>query len=102
MKKGKITMIITIGLACFVLAMVMSMQFKMVNVTDFESIENMREDELEEELAKWKSKNEEIEIELADTYAKIDEYNANIETDNESAELIEEELSQVNEILRYN
>lgn len=28
MKKGKITMIITIGLACFALVMVMTMQFK--------------------------------------------------------------------------
>ena len=33
-KKGKITMIITIGIACFALTLVMTMQFKIVNETD--------------------------------------------------------------------
>ena len=34
MKKGKITMIITAGFACFVLVLVMTMQFKIVNEFD--------------------------------------------------------------------
>ena len=34
MKKGKVTVAITIAIACFVLAMVMSMQFKVVKETD--------------------------------------------------------------------
>ena len=41
-KKGKVTMTITIGIACFALALVMSMQFKIVNETDITSIETMR------------------------------------------------------------
>ena len=59
MKKGKITMTITIGIACFALVMVMTMQFKIVNETDITSIENMRETELRTELANWKQKYEE-------------------------------------------
>ena len=45
MKKGKITMIITVGIACFVLVLVMTMQFKIVNEADITSIENMRKTE---------------------------------------------------------
>ena len=37
-KKGKITMGITMGIACFCLALVMFMQFKIVNQTDITSI----------------------------------------------------------------
>ena len=36
-KKGKITMTITIGIACFALVSVMMMQFKIVNETDITS-----------------------------------------------------------------
>lgn len=34
LKKGKIIMTITIGIACFALVLVMTMQFKIVNETD--------------------------------------------------------------------
>ena len=37
-RKGKITMVITIGIACFALVLVMCMQFKIVNETDITSI----------------------------------------------------------------
>ena len=50
-KKGKITVIITMIIVCFALTLVMSMQFKIVNQTDITSIENMREAELRTELA---------------------------------------------------
>ena len=45
MKKGKITVCITIAIACFALATVMCMQFKVVKETDITSIETMREEE---------------------------------------------------------
>ena len=66
MKKGKITMTITIGIACFALVMVMTMQFKIVNETDITSIENMRETELRTELANWKQKYEETNAQYAE------------------------------------
>ncbi len=67
LKKGKIAMIITIVLACFALTLVMTMQFKIVNETDITSIENMRETELQTELANWKTKYEEAEKQYEDT-----------------------------------
>ena len=56
MKKGKITVVITIAIACFALMTIMFMQFKVVNETDITSIETMREEELRTELANWKEK----------------------------------------------
>ena len=80
MKKGKIVMTITIGLVCFVLALVMSMQFKVVRETDITSIENMRETELRTELANWKSKYEETNQKYEETISKIDEYKKTTES----------------------
>ena len=95
-KKGKITMIVTIGIACFCLALVMFMQFKIVNQTDITSIENMREAELRTELANWKSKYEETEQAYQDTKAKIKEYQQNKESNEETEKLVNSELEQLN------
>ena len=89
LKKGKITMSIAISIACFVLVLVMSMQFKIVNQTDITAIENMRETELRTELANWKAKYEEIE-------AKIAEYQQTKQSNEETEKLVDTELEQVN------
>ena len=94
-KKGKITMVITIGIACFVLALVMTMQFKIVNETDITSIENMREAELRTELANWKSKYEETNQKYEETIEKIEEYKTKSASNEETEEIMEEELEQV-------
>lgn len=94
LKKGKITVTITIGMISFILAFVIFMQFKFVQNTDITSIKNMREDELRDELAVWKSKYEEIETQLEETNSKIEEYEKNIENNEETAQLIDEELKQ--------
>ena len=98
-KKGKITMIITVGIACFVLALVMTMQFKIVNETDITSIENMREAELTTELANWKSKYEETNQKYEETVAKIEEYKQTKQSNEETSKILDEELQQVNMIL---
>ena len=95
-KKGKITMIITMVIACFALALVMSMQFKIVSETDITSIENMREAELRTELANWKSKYEEVNKKYEETLSKIDEYKQNKESNEDTEKLVEDELQQVN------
>ena len=95
-KKGKNTMIITITIACFCLTLVMFMQFKIVNQTDITSIENMREDELREEFANWKTKYDEINQKYDETKTKLNEYKNNALTNNETEELMQKEL----EILR--
>ena len=58
MKKGKIAMTITIGIACFALVTVMMMQFKVVNETDITAIEEMQESELKSANKNNKSKKE--------------------------------------------
>ena len=73
-KKGKITMAITIAIACFALTLVMFMQFKIVNETDITAIENMREAELRTELANWKKMYKEAEEQYNEKTAKLAEY----------------------------
>ena len=96
MKKGKITVSITIVIACLVLTFVMFMQFKIVNQTDIKSIENMRKSELKTELANWKSKYDEVEQQYNEISTKINEYKTNNKTDNQNGELLQSELEQVN------
>ena len=96
LKKGKIAMIITIVLACFALTLVMTMQFKIVNETDITSIENMRETELQTELANWKTKYEEAEKQYEDTVSKIEEYQKTKESNDETSKVMDDELEQVN------
>ena len=95
-KKGKITMTITIGIACFVLVLVMFMQFKIVNETDITSIENMRETELRTELANWKSRYDETNEQYEETQKMIEEYNQTKESNEETEKLVNEELATVN------
>lgn len=96
MKKGKITVTITIAIACFVLAIVMFMQFKIVQETDITSIETMREEELRAELANWRQMYNEAEEQYEEKLAKLNEYKENQQSAEESSKLIEEELAQIN------
>ena len=96
MKKGKITVIITIAIACFVLSMVMSMQFKIVKQTDITSIEIMREEELRTELANWKQLYKEAEQQYKEKIIKLNEYRTKQESAEESSKLVEKELEQIN------
>lgn len=99
MKKDKKVMSITIGLMSFMLVCVMFMQFKVVNETDIAEIETMREDELQEALSEWKEKHEEIAIKLKDTENKINEYKEKSESNEETNQLVERELTEANVIL---
>ena len=70
LKKGKITVVITIAIACFALVTVMFMQFKVVKQTDITSIESMREEELRTELADYRKKYSEIQEKYEETMEK--------------------------------
>ena len=95
-KKGKMTMTITIAIACFALTAVMFMQFKIVNQTDITAIENMRETELRTELANWKAKYEETETKYQETKAKIEEYKQTKQSNEETEKVVDTELEQIN------
>lgn len=96
LKKGKIAVTVTILIACFALTLVMSMQFKIVNETDITSIENMRESELETELANWKSKYEDADKQYQETTSKIEEYQKTKESNDETSNVMNDELNQIN------
>ena len=96
MKKGKITVCITIAIACFVLAIVMSMQFKVVKETEITSIETMREEELRTELANWKKMYKEAQEQYDEKSTKLAEYKEKEQSEEESSKLVEKELEQTN------
>lgn len=95
MKKGKITVAITITITCFALTTVMFMQFKIVKETDITSIETMREEELRTELANWKQLYNEADEQYQEKLEKLKEYREKQQSTEESTKLIEKELSQI-------
>ena len=99
LKKGKITVVITIAIACFALVTVMFMQFKVVKQTDITSIESMREEELRTELADYRKKYSEIQEKYEETINKITEYQTEKESDEKTAKLLQNELEELSTYL---
>ena len=56
----------------------------------------MREGELRTELANWKSKYEEADKQYQELEAKVEEYKQKRESNNETSELVMEELEEAN------
>ena len=96
MKKGKGIVVTTMAIACFALATVMCMQFKIVKETDITSIEVMREEELRLELANWKQMYKEAEEQYVEKVLKLNEYREKQESTEESSKLVEQELAKTN------
>lgn len=101
MKKLKIRADITavtvvVFIVCIVLVSVMLMQFRTVEQTDITEIENMRESELREALVDWKTKYEEIDAQLNDVNTRINEYQQTINDNEDTSELLDEELQESN------
>lgn len=94
MKKGKKIVVMTMAIACFALATIMCMQFKIVKETDITSIETMREEELRSELANWKQMYKEAEEQYGEKVLKLEEYKEKQESSEESSKLVEQELAQ--------
>lgn len=97
--KEKLVMSISIGISCFALMLVMFMQFKVVKQTDITAIETMRESELKLELSSWNEKYNELNERYGEVVAKIEEYKNEKVSDEKTAELLEKELIQLNEML---
>ena len=102
MKKGKLTMTITIGLMCLILSTVIFVQFKTIKQTDITSLENMREDELRTEISNFKQKITETQEQLKETNLKIKEYEETLNTEKQASQLLTKELEQQNNILGKN
>ena len=99
MKKGKITVTITIGLVCFILVSTIYIQFNTISQTDVASIKNMRETELRTEIAKWKTRLEETQKKYEETISKKAEYETSIEDNEKSMQLLEADLQEAEKLL---
>lgn len=99
MKKMNITICIVIFIMCVILVSVILMRVKAVEKTDFESETASRETELRKEISTWKSKYEKISETLESTNKKILEYEEQIEKNEDSSDLMEQELAQTNVLL---
>lgn len=98
MKKDKVIMIITISIMALILSCVMFAQFRIVEETDLAQIENMREEELRQAIAEWKEKYEKTIEKILDTNKKVQEYEEKQESNKETKELVQKELSEAKEI----
>lgn len=95
MKKGKKSMIITIGLVCFLLVMIIFMQFKVVQESQETNIDTMQETELRQELASWKTKYEETKEKYDETANTLDTYKKESTSDEEKKATLEKELDSL-------
>ena len=98
-KKEKTIMSITIGLSAFVLVAIIFMQFKVVKQTDITSIETLTETELRSELIAWREKYEELQLKYEDTLAKIQEYQEEYKSDEQTQSILETELKSLQMLL---
>jgi len=102
LKKGEITITITIGLVVLILTAVIFVQFKTINQTDITALENMREDELKTEISNFKKKLEEITAEVKGVESKTKEYQKAVDSNQEASKLLEQELEEQNNLLGKN
>ena len=98
-KKKSKSLIITIGVVCFILVMTMFMQFKIIYETDITSIETMREQELQDELANWKIKYDETEKKYKEISETLKKYKQESKSDSETKKNLEEEIDKLNLML---
>ena len=99
MKKAKIIMTITIGIMCFLLTMIIFMQFKVVEETQKANIDLMQEAELRQQLANWKTKYEEAKEKYEETITTINSYKEENVSDNKTKETLEQELENLEKAL---
>ncbi len=95
MKKGKISMTITIGIVCFLLVMIIFMQFKVVRETEETNIDTMQEAELRQELANWKTKYEEAKEKYDETISTLNSYKEESTSDSQTKATLEAELENL-------
>lgn len=99
MKKEKISLVVTTGIACFILTMIMFMQFKIVYETDISSLETMREEDLKQELVNWKTKYEETEQRYEEIEQTLNKYKEESSSNSQIKQNLEEELETLNLML---
>ena len=95
MKKDKIVMTVTIGIVCFLLAMIIFMQFKVAQETEASNIDSMQEAELRQELTNWKNKYEDTKEKYDEISNTLSSYKEETSTDSKTRETLELELEKL-------
>lgn len=98
-KKGKIIMIVTIGIMCFLLVMIIFMQFKVVQESEETNIDTLQATELRQELANWKTKYEETKEKYDETVKTLESYREESSAENKTRQTLEEELQNLEKAL---
>ncbi len=99
LKKGKITITITIGIMCLILTSVIFMQVKTISQTDISELELMRESELKTEITSLKAKYEETLEKIKETNTKILDYEGAVANGKKASQLLENELLETEKLL---
>ncbi len=94
--KGKIIMLLTIGIICILLTGVMFVQFKSVQVIEKSGIESMNNSELRTEYTEIKAKSDEIKEALEETQKSIEEYQNQSTSIQGTMDLLKADIKQAN------
>lgn len=94
MEKGKVTISVVIFFITAMLVSLMFIQFRTVEETNSLGIEDMREDELRQEMIRWKTQFEEIDSKLQSNNEKIEEYTKLIQNNEKSSAILDDELKE--------
>jgi len=99
--KGKLAMVITIGVICILLTSVMFLQFKSVQVIEESGVGAMRESELKTEYSLIKEKSDEIKKNLEEFEKSIVEYNSQSTDTKGTLELLRNDIRKANIDIGY-
>ena len=99
MKKGKYVMIVTISIVCFLLMMIIFMQFKVTQKSKEINIDTMQEAELRQQLANWKNKYEETKKKREEVSNTLEIYKQESSSDSKTQEALKKELSTLEQAL---
>lgn len=94
-KKGKISVTISIAIACFLLAMIIFMQFKIVDQTEKTELGTMREKDLRTELSNWKNKYDETKQKYEETLKTLESYKQESSIEGKTKEKLEQEIQDL-------
>lgn len=94
LSKGKLATTFTIGIMSFMMIYVILIQINIVNDSNVEEIELMKETELKETLANYKTKYDEMVKEIVANRAKTEEYKKNEKSEESAIVLLQDELEK--------
>lgn len=99
MREGKNTVIATIAIICFLLSMIIFMQFKVTYEMEQTNIDSLEETELRASLADWKEKYDEVNEKYKEEYDLLKSYKEEATNDVATRKNLEDELAMLNLVL---